>query len=843
MTTKLYILLFMVFIAFAVPVSADFKQIISNPVQNDYADFWGTSSARCQQFIVNETFSNITLEILLGGNSGTTNGNCWMELYNGTPAAGRSGANFIIDSEQNKTCAELNNVSTEYNFTFGTGYDLVIGNTYSFCEGHDSGSIRLYLHSHTSGNPYPSGCLTTKSTDVCIGPNVDAWMNIWGTNATIFQNSSTLTLNFTNTTDLTNFKSLFDEGENFFAFSNWTDDIDGSPITDSDGVCSIILFEGLEEDNFEVSPFTLCDSVLCDFTLRTHEFEQDSNISVLEDQVRVEICHSNSANKDLIVTFQCGAITDIQTVFNTEFPICNGDPAVVVVNSSACIHSLKTNITLSNIAPNPNQAHLITAWEHDREFIIHETITTFNSTLGLWQTLHDHEYYKHGLKNITVNCTHNTDPNFDNNLRKTITIVNIPPRISIDQLTYLGGIINLTDNIEIEYFSDVWQWFIAIIDDDLDTHNVTFYNSSGSIIFSDQHAGTHMHSINTSHALFRELANVYNITVWANDTNGNMTRAGIEFNVTDTAVPVCVGLDNASIINVSDFIWNVTCTDESFFSFNISCIGKVTNFSQLDTGLDVTSYSFTNTTRVNETLTCAFEYCDGHTSKYVEINIVDSLTRKRKTFDGKIQITSSVPVKEFNTVHLGDRYSFEIIPSVAQGYIEFNVVSDIYISIRDQQKYMGWLITGDYWIDFEGMSNVKKYEVVRISDTEVIVKITFHSKQSVMKFNSIGKLNCVSGTQTITTTPSINLYVLDPLKCKVETTAQAITMIGFTLMIVFIWAFALWISIPMMSFFLGFLIMFYGWNVAPCFMFAHFFFFLMGIVLSGKGFLDAIAKK
>ena len=104
----------------------------------------------------------------------------------------------------------------------------------------------------------------------------------------------------------------------------------------------------------------------------------------------------------------------------------------------------------------------------------------------------------------------------------------------------------------------------------------------------------------------------YEVTVFANDSLSLVSRLDAMFYVNDTSSPVCTGLGDTTVMYNHDYTWSVSCSDERLFdSFNISCVGN-TSFSSVSTGINSTSYVFSDTlSSVTTPYLCSYVYCDG----------------------------------------------------------------------------------------------------------------------------------------------------------------------------------------------------------------------------------------
>jgi len=159
---------------------------------------------------------------------------------------------------------------------------------------------------------------------------------------------------------------------------------------------------------------------------------------------------------------------------------------------------------------------------------------------------------------------------------------------------------------------------------------------------------------------------------------------------------------------------------------------------------------FSNSTSIDDETLCFYQYCDGHTGKEIKIDVSGLKSSYYRIFDGSIRITSHNSLKKFKTKERFDRIEFEIETVTATDTMNFTITNNKPINIMNQLDYKGWIITGDYWIDFEEEmddNHVSWYRVKRISSQEVRIDLKFDKTTKKFKFKSIGKLNCESGYQ------------------------------------------------------------------------------------------------
>lgn len=376
-----------------------------------------------------------------------------------------------------------------------------------------------------------------------------------GENVTDQPSTSNLDILFTNSS-FTPFKTLFDEGENFFTWWNWIDDDDSSPLDDTVGMCNYTVFNGNIDDPSTDTDFTLCDAGVCDiqnpysfeFAMETNNTEE----SVVEDTIVLDICHTGIITNNLDFEVWCNGIQqDTGTISSNVFGDCAAGSFQVIQTVTGCEAWNNVTVVFDNNAVSANRGHTISEWEYNRRLVSHlntqeEGDLYFNSTENLWASNHSHKSYIHGLLQVDVDCVHNTQSGFDNSGSENITIVNIAPVIAISEVQNSGGTFDLFEGVVLLNHSGVWMWLITYTDDDPDTHNITWYNGTGDVIHSQQNENfTDIHD--TPAGLFDNLANPYNVSTWANDTTGAISILSITFNVSAVPpVPVEPGLINAT---------------------------------------------------------------------------------------------------------------------------------------------------------------------------------------------------------------------------------------------------------------------------------------------------------
>lgn len=269
--------------------------------------------------------------------------------------------------------------------------------------------------------------------------------------------------------------------------------------------------------------------------------------------------------------------------------------------------------------------------------------------------------------------------------------------------------------------------------------------------------------------------------VWCNDSVGNSSWAANNYTLSvDTTSPTISttfennffafasgfgGPQNISgVINITDgnlYSINISTDVEQIF-YNLSYSG---NFLEYNLSHNVSGYS---PGVHNLTIRAA----DGHTAKAIpNYNFregINSLTfdfkEKNIMFFEKDYLLINVEgiSGDLAATKESDRYTFEYSDQSPFDSISFIVESDHFIDIvHEKYGYSGHLIVPglDKWIDFEpeDPSGKEKYDITRVSPTEVKVRITGLKTAKKAKFRSVGDLNVntivrefyiINGTET-----------------------------------------------------------------------------------------------
>lgn len=591
-------------------------------------------------------------------------------------------------------------------------------------------------------------------------------------------------------------KSTFDEGENFLTFINWTRTNNGSAITPTQGNCTMTLENGISENESTTTNFLICDNPACAFSTIKEEFTAHSKVNAIEDQLRVKACHPQLIDGDISASVQCGSNGSNISFEASLFPPCASGFGTGLLNLTTCLNYDVMNVTLQYLGL-ANRRKLVLEYEMDREYsqhIIDEDELNFNITSGFWESKTSHEYYVHGIYQINTTCV-SENSSLNNIFNTTLTIVNVAPRLFFKDAQTTQGFYDYASGIPIEFGVGNFTFFGAVVDDDLDYLNVSFYNSSGHFIYSiESNTPPFPSELNLSSDLFLDfLGNPYNITAWANDTTGANTTISVLFNVTDTGAPICTGLTDANNLNGTNFTFNSSCYDENFFSYNLTCNN---GFNNVSLGLNVQNFNFVDTFLQNGDVLCSFRYCDGHTLENLSIYFIERI-RNSSIIVSRMGLENVfTPITDRNRVAVSKtldsdrvrfRYDYEtrILPGfpIERSFYYETSLNSYYLP---SDKYKGWIVdyTAGTWFD----SNIAndpdaKVTVRRFNSSHWLIDV--YSDQNYLEFESIGELNCVAGSFTVTATYPA---VVAPLgTVEFTSTPQALFYIMlFTIWIVFL---------------------------------------------------------
>lgn len=668
--------------------------------------------------------------------------------------------------------------------------------------------------------------------------NLYNYGNIEGTMPSV--PSPVIDIIFQNVTDT---KTTFDEGEDFFIWANYTLD-NGTVLNDSQ--CNVSLWGGIQEQESIDDNFTMCST--CDHSQYIEEFDTHSNYTAINDTIRFYGCYEQLNQGDMEVNISCNGGVEQFIVEPLSFPDCNVGVGLILLDSIVCLTSEKVNVTITydEIVNRRKRVEQLTL---DREYRVHITEypagVYFNTTLEMFVVNHTHKYYKHGTKTISANCT-NTNPSYTLSASETITIVNAPPIILLSGLLINQTIYPLNQSVPYQYFNN-WVFLTTIIDDDVSLLNITLSNSSG-LISSRQE--TYIFQFNESNDQFREFsANPFNLSVRATDIGGTVYFS-VEFNISDTANPTCTGITDEEVKNNTNYKFNIKCYDESFYLFNISCSN---GFNYYVDGLNTNKFTFINVTTILGETHCNYTFCDGHTANQLSSTtfvkkesdkIIIKTTKDKHRFNNTFKVLSS---KGYNLSYkkVEDRIKINVkYPkdklSIDKVYTyEFVYYTSDKSHYLPSQIYKGWIVDSDSrtWFDTNLPDDPKSITTVEKIDYGVYA-ITVTTTLTELKFESIGQLNCVQDTQAISII-HVSPFMFHVADCPVDNLQDTLLFIGFAILCFFIYLMSFTVNSPV-AWIVGLItsagIVYIGYVMFGCALFMGWLIVIIGFLLFiGRG--------
>jgi len=290
------------------------------------------------------------------------------------------------------------------------------------------------------------------------------------------------------------------------------------------------------------------------------------------------------------------------------------------------------------------------------------------------------------------------------------------------------------------------------------TFNVSLYiNDTLNQTLTGITAGTSPVRFNVSFPLDDESSYSYYFSGITNNTQENSTT---NYFFIDNVNPVLAWTvptkDNSWVVSATNLTSNILATDNNLYSYeyniswanNNSVIYNVSNTSLTGLTSRIINHSF-DLSSYGGVLNVTAKVCDGHTANNINFNA--NVEGKQLHFDNqkvKIYQENTGDTKNVNYLRGTDRYSFEFETINSGTSKTFIVESDQYIDILEGTGYLGHLVTGNKWIDFEEF-DATGVNLIRLSDTKVRVVIFTDIGKTKWKFNSIGELNCITESTTV----------------------------------------------------------------------------------------------
>lgn len=554
-------------------------------------------------------------------------------------------------------------------------------------------------------------------------------------------------------------KTSFDEGEDFYIYLNHTYTGNGTSIDDSQ--CNISVERGIATYDAGDQNFTLCTTG-CEYSTYTYAFTgiETNGGEINDDYVHFNACHQSATQTGYIdTTVQCGATSNTYRTTSAEFVLCSSGYTPIFINQSNCTNFSDINVSMTTLSP-ASQLKVINELNYDREFNNHvnkwNEDVFYNSTTSLYYTIHEHEIYRHGVYDINSTCI-NPDSTLNAVSSQEITIVNAPPQINFQTVNNSLGVTDLTQNVVIQYSDGTWTWSGSIIDDDLFSFNISFYNATGK--FYDLCIDCNQTSYDTPDKLFTDFDNPYYISVYAIDTEGGNTTANLTFYVNDTIIPSLsavsdIFLNTTTHTRGQDLIFNISFTDEALFTTAFKLYqanGTVLYYDAQLFNPVQTEYLLNDVvTALNISDSVIYgivNATDGHTlvdvrdilekNVYVNINndiVTDKFTMSCNNIDYITLDYREDSVKEHIKFN-GDYASMTC---------RFTPFDNQVTEIIDSDKYGRYLIIGDYWIDFVSNYTENVY-ITKLNGGQyydVQVDFTVDNVDEI-EYESIGLLNFI----------------------------------------------------------------------------------------------------
>lgn len=529
-------------------------------------------------------------------------------------------------------------------------------------------------------------------------------------------------------------KTSFKEGEVFNPFINYT--LNNVPVTNLSGDCNITMSEMVLEREAPDNNFSICDIVSCDYDSHYYFNESWNTDNAVQDMVHFYGCYNNligSVNEFLNVSLKCGSNSYTEIFNRSSIPLCSNGNPFIFVNTSVCsaFDSVNYSLTHRGEASESIQIYDLSSDRQYNNYVFDDEIR-YNDTSELWYLNQSMEFYDSALINVSAQCGSGV---FDN---ETITIVDIPPRVFINSFIYGTAQTDLYNGVVVEFKDGSWVASVSVIDNELQNVSLNIYNGSGNNVFNSGSYG----AVPFLSDLFVEFQNPYNISLWANDTNGNTGFVSLLFNWSDSIPPSFNLLSGGSGVLNDNYTLNMSMNDEYLWFFNLSCSGVNYNFSMDEIASQ--SYYHDHKLVLNNNITCFYEVCDGHTDMIMEPIDIIKVAEMNKMFIGNEDVSLSVDVSEINTYEFKEKIEFEFILKEQTDFF-YVTVSEGFVQ-APYSEYKGHFVNTQTreWLDFEG-----DYDIEVLGNT---VFIRSDKPIDNFKFNSVGRLNCINGTFNINAT-------------------------------------------------------------------------------------------
>ena len=502
-------------------------------------------------------------------------------------------------------------------------------------------------------------------------------------------------------------------------------------------------------------------------------------------------CQESSGSK-LSITIDCGNDTLTQTLTPLQIPNCGvlGYDRYFL-NFSVCETNSQVNITYDSNALTPSKAVILENLNIDQEYYSLTTDYVRNISNNKSYFPYEVEFYSSGIQTLKVTCNETIK-------YKSLSIGDIAPLISLIEIDSDCYNVSYSDNMTLEYCSSDINLSFDIQDiTDINETNVSIICNSSKIYNQSFLGDFNFVQASFNGSLLRDFSDItdlnINCYVFVNSSDGIEQRnVYYNFIVNDTISPVCTGLNYELVTNQS-YKFDIDCYDESFYSFNLSCSH---GFNHFISGLNTQHYKMNNNTIINETTFCSYEYCDGHTNE--KLQNIKALKPDNNTMIVNSYLGSTVfeyigdDNIDIDFYKIKDRYKFTVTDNsitlkdnsktkkLKNYKFKYSTTDGHYIP---STEYKAWIVDlpTKTWFDLNS-DQIEAYTVKETNKGEFEIDIM--SYDPYLEFESIGELNCVSGSYNIT-----YLSIPEPSGfftqvCPITSTANSI-LFGVILLITF----------------------------------------------------------
>ncbi len=338
----------------------------------------------------------------------------------------------------------------------------------------------------------------------------------------------------------------------------------------------------------------------------------------------------------------------------------------------------------------------------------------------------------------------------DNDFKCTIPVVTANFSISAYAESPSGVLYPLGTGLvkNLSFEAGTWQFLSNITGDNITYVNHSVRNNSQEI-YRIQANASNVYAINLSSAYFVDFsASLYNWSVLAMNPLNVSNSSLFRFNFTDVVNPSCLFASQYNFTNGTVNQINVSCSDENFFSLNVSCDNA--NYSYYVEGLNVKAYVANISINVTSNGSCNLEWCDAHTAEAIaDVGAFNELGKLHfSRFGTSLEYEGSPVVK---TSMKRDRLSFSLdysaSPKSEYSFVYHTSGRGYYLK---SSLYPAWVADplSKSWFDLKGAKG--SVEVTDLMNGDFGIVLNTIEKNLV--FDSVGEFNCVLGAYNVSAT-------------------------------------------------------------------------------------------